>query len=301
MQSPHRNGVAHLSNGHGQVALAYDVGTLSPDPLDAVLDLGHRASRVVTGALVGAFIIHAVLVGRAAIIPLDFMNWSRVIGREVHYRLSETYDVELLKPPAVPLPTPAPEPEPVKEVAPRPLPAPVTPKDVEPPAAPAAAQAGAVLTANPDPDAPANFDDIISGTGETFAGGATSLAGTSTTAVHTMPVAVGGVPGGTGKAATGPAAVDQSRVASVAGSKDWNCPFPPEADSDQIDQAFPTIQVAVRADGTPERVTILSDPGHGFGRAAMKCAMLQRFDPALNHDGNPIAGLTKSLRVRFER
>ena len=301
MQSPYRNGVAHLSSGNGQVALAYDLGTLPPEPLDAVLDLGHRASHMVTGALIGAFILHAALVARAAVIPLDFMNWSRDIGHDIHYRLFETYEVELFKPPAVPLPTHTPEPEPVKEVAPRPPPAPVAVKDLEPPAAPAAAQAGAVLTADPDPDAPANFDGIISGTGETFAGGATSLAGTSTTAVHTMPVAVGGVPGGTGKAATGPAAVDRSRVASVAGSKDWNCPFPPEADSDQIDQAFPTIQVAVRADGTPERVTVLSDPGHGFGRAATKCAMMQRFDPALDRDGNPIPGLTKSLRVRFER
>jgi len=101
---------------------------------------------------------------------------------------------------------------------------------------------------------------------------------------------------------TGPAvSVDRSRAAGVAGSKDWNCPFPPEADSEQIDQAFPTIQVAVRADGTPEKVTVLSDPGHGFGRAATRCAMMQRYETALDHDGNPIAGLTKSLRVRFER
>jgi len=57
----------------------------------------------------------------------------------------------------------------------------------------------------------------------------------------------------------------------------------------------------VRADGTPEKVTVLSDPGHGFGRAATRCAMLQHFDAALDHDGNAIPGLTKSLRVRFER
>jgi len=175
-------------------------------------------------------------------------------------------------------------------------------KEVVPAAAPAAARAGAVLTAAPDPNAPVDFDGIISGTGETFAGGNTSAAGTSDTAVRGRAVAVGGVPGGSGKAAAGPAVgVDRTRVAGVAGSKDWNCPFPPEADSEQIDQAFPTIQVAVRADGTPERVTVLSDPGHGFGRAATRCAMQQRFETALDHDGTPIPGLTKSLRVRFER
>ena len=87
----------------------------------------------------------------------------------------------------------------------------------------------------------------------------------------------------------------------MSGSTDWNCPFPPEADSEQVDQAFPTIQVSVRADGTPEHVSVLSDPGHGFGRAAQRCAMQERYEPAFNHDGNPIAGLTKSIRVRFER
>jgi protein TonB len=220
----------------------------------------------------------------------------------VHYRLVETYEVELLKPPAVPIPTPTPEPEPVaREVAPRPV-APSAMKETAPAAAPAAARAGAVLAADPDPDAPANFDSIISGTGETFAGGATAVNGTSDTAVRGTPVAAGGVPGGTGKAATGPAvAVDRSRVAQVAGSRDWNCPFPPEADADQIDQAFPTIQVSVRPDGSPEHATVLSDPGHGFGRAAVRCAMQQRFEPALDRDGNSVAGMTKSLRVRFER
>ncbi len=186
--------------------------------------------------------------------------------------------------------------------APKEPPPPAPVKEVVPAAAPAAAVAGAVLTAPAAPDEPANFDGIISGTGETFAGGNTSLNGTSTTAVRAKPVASGGVPGGTGLAKTGPAvAADRSRAAGVSGSKDWNCPFPPEADSEQIDQAFPTVQVAVRADGTPERVTVLSDPGHGFGRAATQCAMQQRYETALDRDGNPIPGLTRSLRVRFER
>jgi protein TonB len=275
---------------------------LARDPLDAVLTMGRDASRVVSYALIGAMLLHAGIVVRAEVIPIELMNWSRAIGREVHYRIYETYEVELLKPQQAPEP-PHPEPEPVKEEPKLPPPPPMAIKEATPPpAAPAAAKAGAVLTAPANPDEPANFDGIISGTGETFAGGNTSSTGTSDTAVRTKPAAVGGVPGGTGTAPTGPAtSVDKSRTAGVSGSKDWNCPFPPEADSDQIDQAFPTIQVLVRPDGTPERVTVLSDPGHGFGRAASRCAMQQRFDAALDRDGTPIAGVTKSLRVRFER
>jgi protein TonB len=296
MQSLSRNGVAHAELGARGVLVAS-----SHEPLDAVLDMGRDASRIVFYALLGAFLFHGAIVLRAEVIPIEMMNWSRAVGREVHYRLFETYEVDLLKPVAAPIPVKEPEPEPVKE-QPKEPPPPVPVKEVAPAAAPAAAKAGAVLTAPEKPDEPANFDGIISGTGETFAGGNTSINGTSDTAVRAKPAASGGVPNGTGTAPVGPAvAVDRSRTAGVSGSKDWNCPFPPEADSEQIDQAFPTIQVSVRADGTPEHVTVLSDPGHGFGRAATRCAMQQHFDSALDRDGKPVPGLTKSLRVRFER
>jgi len=299
MQSLSSNGVAH---GHFERAPVLAHALPSREPLDAVLDLGTRASRVVLYAILGALLLHAGLVIRAEVIPVEMMNWSRFIGREVHYRLYEVYEVDLLKPDPPAPPPKEPEPEPVKEVPKDAPPPPTVVKEIVPVAAPAAARAAAVLTAPADPDAPANFDGIITGTGETFAGGNTAAGGTSDTAVRGRVVAVGGVPGGTGVAPTGAAvSIDRSRTASVSGSKDWNCPFPPEADSEQIDQAFPTIQVSVRNDGAPEHVTVLSDPGHGFGRAAVRCAMQQRFDTALDHDGKPIPGLTKSLRVRFER
>ncbi len=268
------------------------------DPLEAVLRMGRDATRVVAYALLCAVLVHTAFVVRAELIPLEMMLWARGVSREVHYRLYETYEIDLLKP-LEPAPAP-PAPEPVKE-EPKEAPPPAPVKDVTtPPAAPAAARAGAVLTAAPDPDAPAVFDGFISGTSETFSGGASAANGTSDTAVRVKP-GVSGVPGGTGTAPTGPAAVDRSRVANTAGSRDWNCPFPAEADVDQIDQAFPSIQVTVRADGSPERAVIVSDPGHGFGRAAVSCAMRQRFEPALDRDGSAIPGLTKAIRVRFER
>ena len=62
------------------------------------------------------------------------------------------------------------------------------------------------------------------------------------------------------------------RAASLGGSADWNCPFPPEADTAQMDEASVMLQVDVRPDGTAGTVTVLSDPGSGFGREARRCA-----------------------------
>jgi periplasmic protein TonB len=297
MQHLSSNGIAPAANGHSRVA--YPVAALdASEPLDAVLEMGRKASRFTVLAILFAVAVHGAAITRAALIPIDFMHWSHMIGRTVHERLVSTYEVDLVKPPELPPLPPPPEPEKEQPKEPPP-PAPV--KEVAPAAAPAAAQAGAVLVAPPDPNEPVNFDGIINGPGDTFAGGNTTANGTSQVAVRVRPAAAGGVPGGTGAASTGPRDVDRSRVAKVSGSTDWHCPFPPEADVEQVDQAFVMVQVAARADGSAEHVTILSDPGHGFGRAAQRCAMQERYDPALDHDGNPIAGLTKSIRVRFER
>jgi periplasmic protein TonB len=298
MQSLSSNGVAR---GHKGPHVAFPVAASTAlgagrDPLDAVLEMGRNASRIAAVAMLCALLVHAAAITRAALIPIDFMHWSQLVGRAIHERLTSTYEVDIEKPPELPPPPPAPEP---KE-EPKDPPPPVVIKETVPAAAPAAAVAGAVLTAAPDKDEPVNFDGIISGSGETFAGGNTTANGTSTSAVTAKPGA-SGVPGGTGTAATGPRDVDRSRIAKLSGSSDWHCPFPSEADVEQIDQAFVIVQVATRADGSPERVTVLSDPGHGFGRAAQRCAMQERYEPAFDHDGNAIAGMTKSIRVRFER
>jgi periplasmic protein TonB len=299
MQSLSSNGVAHKAI-RGHVAFPVSAGSIDGgrEPLDAVLEMGRNASRIAFVAILCAAVLHGAAITRAALIPLDFMHWSQLVGRAVHERLTSTYEVDIVKPPELP-PLPPP---PVEEPKPEPKePPPIAVKETVPAAAPAAAKAGAVLTAPPDPNEPVNFDGIISGSGETFAGGNTMANGTSDTAVRVKPAVSGGVPGGTGTAATGPRDVDKSRVAKLSGSSDWHCPFPPEADVEQIDQAFVIVQVAARADGTPEHVTVLNDPGHGFGRAAQRCAMQERYEPAFDHDGNAIAGLTKSIRVRFER
>jgi protein TonB len=271
--------------------------------MQAVLGLGRHARSMVALCLLAALLIHGSAAARAAVVPLELMQWSQAIGREIHVRISETYDIDLLKPDPPPPPPPPPEPPAKEEPKEAPAPKELVKTNEPPPPSAAAAQAAAVLTQAPDPNEPVDLtSSFVTGNADTYAGGVTQSTGTSTTAVRALNVGPGGAAGGTGKGAgpvgNGP---DRSRAASLAGSKDWKCDFPPEADVDQIDQAFVVVQVATRADGTADHVNVLSDPGHGFGRAAQLCARKEHYDPALDRAGNPIAGSTKSIRIRFER
>src|SRR5262249_13006431 len=140
------------------------------------------------------------------------------------------------------------------------------------------------------------------GSGSTYAGGTTSSDGTSKKAVYNPAAVPTGAPAGTGTTPAPARTEDKSRPPGLLGSTDWNdCPFPGEADADQIDQAFVTVQVNVRPDGSPESVAIVQDPGHGFAREARKCAMRKKYATGLDPDGRPVGGSTKPFRVRFER
>jgi protein TonB len=274
-----------------------------------VLSLGRKASNSIGIALVVAVLFHGSAAAKAAALPLEFMLWSQQIGQQVHERLFAMYDIEVAKPPPEP-DKPPPPPEPVKEepkanLPPPPPPTHAAPKEASPPPAPAAAQAGAVLTKAPDPNEPVDLTNqgFVTGSGSSYAGGVTEQAGTSTSAVYNRNARAGGVAGGTGSApaAPGPAKPDLSQPAKLSGSSEWKCPWPSEADAEQIDEAYVSVQVATKPDGSADHVTILSDPGHGFGREARLCAMRERYNTALDHDGNPIPGLTKAFRIHFER
>jgi protein TonB len=116
-----------------------------------------------------------------------------------------------------------------------------------------------------------------------------------------LNAAPGGVPGGTGTkpgpAVTGP---DLSRPPSLSGGTDWDCPWPPEANEDQVDFQRVPIMVTVRADGSVQDVRVTSDPGHGFGRTARQCALRHRFSPALDREGKSVLA-TVQIVVRFQR
>ncbi len=203
-------------------------------------------------------------------------------------------DVEIAPEPPKPEPIAKPEPKPEPKEPARP-----EPKLKEAPPA-AAAQAGAILAQQTKPDDPVDLtNSFVSGSGAVYAGGSTMAAGTATTAVRTAVVSPVGVPGGTGGATqVGP---DRSRNATLGGSKNWNdCPFPPEADVDNVDQALVSVQINIGPDGRPTGVKILSDPGHGFGRAARACAMQKVYQNALDREGNPIPGSIPT-NIRFDR
>jgi protein TonB len=144
-------------------------------------------------------------------------------------------------------------------------------------------------------------DGFVVGSASAYAGGQTSSKGTNAMPVHgavsaDAPPTRSAAPM-TSSAAAGP---DRSRRPSLAGAGEWKCPFPPEADADEIDEAAVTLRVEVDPSGAAKRAAVMADPGHGFGREAQRCAMSKRWNVALDHEGNPIEG-TVTVRVRFDR
>lgn len=269
------------------------------DPLSRVLSTGPRLPVSATVCL--AVLLHVGMAAGATAASLydEFSTWQRGIRDIVNFKLSQ-YEIDVVKepePPPEPEKEPEPEPEPEKPV--------VKERTAEPEAPPQPAEAGKVLTAEPTPNEPVDLTGgFVTGSGSTYAGGQTSSDGTSQKAVYNPAAAPTGVVGGTG---TGPGTApprkdDKSRAPGLLGAVDWNdCPFPGEADAEQIDQAFVVIQVKVKPDGSPETVSVVQDPGHGFGREARKCAMRKKYSQGLDPDGNAISGTTKPFRVRFER
>jgi periplasmic protein TonB len=272
------------------------------DPLAGVLSMGPRIPVSVLVAF--TILFHAGIAGAASAAALfnEIWAWNRTVKETILFKLSQSYEVEVEKEkekekePEPPPPEEKEEPKPIIKQA--------TPPPDAPPQPPAAAEAAKVLTAEPDPNEPVDMTNtIVQGNADNYAGGQSANNGTSKKAVANMNAQPNGVPGGTGTAPA-PAAprVDRSRKASLSGSSDWtDCPFPAEADAEQIDQAFVLIQVRVKPDGNPETVTVVQDPGHGFGREARKCAMRKKYTNALDPDGNPMPAVTNPFRVRFER
>ncbi len=191
---------------------------------------------------------------------------------------------------AIPPPPPAPTAKPEdKPEAPRPA------AHEAPPPPPA--QAGKVLTREPDPNEPVDLtgDTIVTGNADGYVGGVTAANGTSKTPVRELAPVDKPTPPGPARAA-----VDRSRPAALAGGLQWDCDFPDEANANQIDDAYVTVAVHVKTDGTVESVSVTSDPGHGFARMARTCAQAKHFDPAWDRDGNPIEA-NKSFRIHFSR
>lgn len=269
-------------------------------PFARVHALEHWGRNRFATALLLALGVH-LAVGSRGLFGLDELgDFARLIQSGVQARVQRDVEVDVQPEPEPepepPPPEPEPEPEP-KPVAPPPeKPPPAAPKEAP---APAAAQAGKVLTAEPTPDEPLDLtgDAFVQGNADYYAGGITASKGTSTQAVRTPVARADGVVGGTG---TAPASgVDRSRAAGIA-EKNWDCPFPAEAELEQINYQQVRVAVTVSAQGKPLDVKVIGDTSFGFGRAAQRCALSKTFIPALDRGGNPIT-TTAALVVTFVR
>ncbi len=270
-------------------ATAFSVSVAYDDPMDKVLGLDAKTSGI--GAWFG-FTSGGTLVAAGLMTAASVVAWWHT----AHAGTSETtQDIDVVtEAPPPPPPPPTPEPE-TKPAAPQ-------PRAAAAPPPPPPAQAAKVLTQEPKPEEPVDLtgNTIVQGNADTYAGGFTTANGSSNTAVNTAPSPTG-VQGGTGPVNAPPqvAGPDLTRAASIG---NWSCSdFPAEADTAQVDEAYVMIQVDVDANGRAVAAKVLQDPGSGFGRQAKMCAMRQRFQPALDRSGNPVAGSTKPFRVHFSR
>lgn len=274
------------------------------DPLIRIYALMERERRVgMTLGLAGALLMHGAGAAHGYSALLDMSSFAGAVRSAVMDDVRATYAVEVNKPPP---PPPPPEPEPEK---PQPQPQPRAPSAAQPQQAekpPAPAQAAKVLTADPDPSEPLDLTDqgFVSGDGDRFAGGITSATGTSKVAVRDTNAKPGGVVGGKGTGAPPappPPKEDLSRPATPA-SRDWgDCGFPAEADVEQIDFMRLSIVVTVGVDGRAQNVTVLKDPGYGFGNQARQCALRKSYNVGFNAEGKAIVTTTPPFIVTFRR
>jgi len=243
-----------------------------------------------SGATLVAYALVGVALARAG-------RWLQPPVRVVE----PTLQVELLEPPPPPPPPPEPEtpPEPppvVKAAPPRPLEkAPAPPEaQPEPPSdsPPPPAEAGEVVAA--EPDAPADFTSFSITTGKgRYRGGVTASSGTAQSAVHSALIDRAAQQGSAG-------ALSLAKPVRLE-ARHWKCPWPEEADLLAVDAETVVLGVEVDAEGVVHQATIVSDPGYGFGQAALRCARQNRFLPATNELGQPISAKSPPIRVRFSR
>jgi protein TonB len=214
--------------------------------------------------------------------------WSGEMAARIHEAIAMERAVEVTPPPPPPAPSPhsAPAPEAPHIAISRSVRAPHAQEARATPPA----QAGQIVPVSPEA---ADFTGtaFIVGSGTSYAAGATSSRRTNRNAVLGAVV-----PSGAG------ASIRQTRARPVALDQSaWNCPWPAEADAEQVNEQTVLLRADVRSDGRADRVDVLIDPGLGFGAAARLCALRTRFEPARDGAGQPIAGQSPRIRVHFFR
>ena len=159
-----------------------------------------------------------------------------------------------------------------------------------------AAEAGEIVATGAAKPGPVDFTDntFVTGQASAYVGGVSASDGANQVPVPEQ--AVDRAAKRTGK----PGRSSQARPVQLSGNE-WRCDWPYAAVAQGIYEQSLVLRVLVRSDGTVERVTVVNDPGRGFGSAAIACARRTRFMPALNADGEPIRAMSPPIRVRFTR
>jgi periplasmic protein TonB len=262
----------------------------SPSIADAVLATGaapRRPARLLWSTLAFALAMHV-----GAWFAATRLNHAALPSQPSR---APDLEVALDEPPA---PPPLLEPPPPTAAAPPSNAAPAAPKLKAAHAARAPAQAGAIIARDNDPNAPVDLsaDAFVTGTASAYAGGVTASSGTSTHAVSQLaePLAPPPPPAAVAKAPL------LTRPVELSGDE-WQCPWPREAEAAEIDEQTVTLRVRVDTAGRARSVSLLADPGSGFGAAARTCALQTRFSPALDREGNPVVANSPPIRVRFTR
>jgi len=246
------------------------------DPYANVLDLNRAHGRVAI-AVIFALAFHISLVSIAVVVPRTIAS-PPPATKEV---------LVMAEPPAPPPPPPAaPAPEPA-------APPPREARRMAPAPRPAAAQAGKVIARAADPSEPLDLSgfDLVTGKSETFAGGFTASAGTSQKAVVDPQASAHGV---------GDGRPSQARPAQP-GRHDWACSWPEDAQESDLRDVRVSLRVIVAPDGAPESVDVVSSPAPSFAEAARRCALSERYKPALDASGRRISGATSLFLVHFLR
>jgi periplasmic protein TonB len=292
-------------------------------PLRAVQRMGTRASRdgLYLG-IIGAIVFHftALESPRYSHIEMRLAIQEMHLAVRDHLRGSY-YDVDLVEPkPTEPEEKAEPEPEPeiaepeiaepevaevIERVDPREPPAEAAEPaddDIYEEIPPAAAEAPDVMTHDGPVKDLTGFTMTDKDGSRSSGGGYTSAKGTAKQPVRDPRAKASGQGKGKGDGKVHQSAkrkADLSRaVTPTAGS--WNCPFPPQADLEQIDRASALVAVTVDPSGRATSVSVVNDPGYGFGSQAKACALPRRYLPALDRDGRAITA-TASIRVHFTR
>lgn len=259
---------------------------------DVVFDrLDTRASRNDLLAVVAAVALHGSLWYWARSAEPSLESWSAEMAVRVHTELGRQEVVELAEPVRERVPEPEQAHQPAPPAQERAL-RPARPSRTPPPPA----QAGRIIAQEPSPNAPVDLtaDTFVTGTASAYAGGTTTAGGTNPVAVLSRMVDPAAPP------TRDPREPDRSSPLRLEGDE-WQCAWPHEADSKQIDEQAVVLRVVVGADGRAESAKLVSDPGNGFGQAAVACALRTRFTPARDWQGRPAKAQSPPIRVRFTR